>query len=167
MGNLLGSGAAVNSPHGDAESPRLKEVMVGKAFNELDDARSLVSRCHYASKGRSRWRDALEHTSGWLPLALKDRFWHSLLRSGRLRAAYKVLLSETLAGWAELAPVMCNPRRMLGVAVCCWDSRRKARNDDDRGAAMMRMCEDWNWSDRRQIGERLKKGSEMTGGSIK
>lgn len=42
MGDLLGSGAAVDSPHGNAEGAGLQEVMVGQAFNQLDEAEAAL-----------------------------------------------------------------------------------------------------------------------------
>lgn len=33
--------------------------------------------------------------------------------------------------------MICKLRRTQGVVVCCWESMRRARNDVERGAAMI------------------------------
>lgn len=89
-------------------------------------------------------------TSGLDPSKAMERFWHSCLRSATPKEEKRDVRSmEGLTGWAELAPVICRPRRILGIVDCCWERVRNARNEVERGTAMM---SDWkrgksdNWS---------------------
>lgn len=77
-------------------------------------------------------------TSDFVPDVLRARRSHSSLRSARVREAYRVVLSELLAGCAEKAPVMCKRRRQYSVVAdgLCCDRARRARNEVDRGAAI-------------------------------
>lgn len=102
---VLRGRAAVDSSHGNAERTGLKEIMIGKAFDKL--YKRNVSYIVRSSDGVL----GMAHTSAWVPVAPRERFWHSIFRSARLRVEYSVALSETLAGCADWAPVMCRPRR--------------------------------------------------------